>query len=667
MSRSGTNTSSPDSNGRTGPFAALNGMLMQAVEGGNFKTGLTPAGMGTPDAEGVSPLPSHLGIHGDGAGSTINGSVARQQVRDQEEERKIRLETIVRLLGERWGYVSRDGVERCARRVGLECLWEDRTLSIAGNQVLVEITFVGKGDEVASVHLGFPERYEGAWHETARAGANVLKTDLRGDENDLGYVDLAPFVKNLERLARLDRLGTGSANCFDAVEDVGLALSTVWELESKKRFGKQHLYSGYEDDVPTDVMCKDGGKPTMHAGGRFGLSLLYWMERRHIPGATRTKVDDLELDGSTVGPAVTTPANWSALIDCESSSADLYPSIRITADWVADLAHPDHNLRAFPPIDGKDHPYIWQEPPPTFIPSSPNAMIIDNNTLLPQPKLPDIRFVARLNPPVLVPLQTALNIYGSFGAPLAQEALQPTTFDSLLLPNDDGSPSAPSTERVVEKEMYTPALGNAQAKGGRKHRYTLLTDYQAYARNLEDIPFVHPRQINALLPVLRQWALVSSLLRRSLASTSASASFAKSDSAANGHSTSEGLDDSDSDSTSSSDHEHSNAADDTELDRLLNPSSPSASSSSNTRAVDVSLTLTGAAPRIRLTFERKGEIVDVTFCIGSNAEITDLELHIGGEEPAGDEMKRIERTEKLRKVLELSEDLGVLVEWMGEE
>ncbi|KAL8829292.1 MAG: hypothetical protein Q9170_006232, partial [Blastenia crenularia] len=156
MSRSGTNTSSPDSISKLGAFAGLNGMLMQAVEGGNFKTGLTPAGMGTPGVEGVSPLPSHLGgsVTGvDGVGTTVNGAL-KQQVREQEEERKLRLETIVRLLGQRWGYVSREGVERCARRVGLECLWEDevsgaegRTLSIAGDSVLVDVAFLKGGDE----------------------------------------------------------------------------------------------------------------------------------------------------------------------------------------------------------------------------------------------------------------------------------------------------------------------------------------------------------------------------------------------------------------------------------------------------------------------------------------------------------------------------------------
>ncbi|KAI4180593.1 MAG: hypothetical protein L6R41_007143, partial [Letrouitia leprolyta] len=110
MSRSGTNTSSPDSNGKLGAFAGLNSMLMQAVEGGNFKTGLTPAGMGTPGAEGVSPLPAHLVggglVTGGPGGSVVNGGLLKhphQTIKDQEEERKIRLETVVKLLGQKWG------------------------------------------------------------------------------------------------------------------------------------------------------------------------------------------------------------------------------------------------------------------------------------------------------------------------------------------------------------------------------------------------------------------------------------------------------------------------------------------------------------------------------------------------------------------------------------
>lgn len=664
MSRSGTNTSSPDLNGKMGAFAGLNGMLMQAVESGNFKTGLTPVGMGTPGAEGVSPLPSQLGGTGDVAGSTVNGSVMRQQVRDQEEERKLRLETIVRMLGERWGYVSREGVERCARRVGLECLWEDevpgasgRTLSIAGNSVLVDVTFLGKGDEVGSVHLGFPGREEAEWSKSAEKGGEVLKRDLKGQEGQSGYTEVEPLVGNLERLARLDRLGTGGLNCFDAVEGVGAALRKVWELETKKRRDEQR--DERHEDVELDVMCKDSGKPSMYAGGRLGLALQYWTERRDVTGRKR-KADEMAVDGSPEDTPIQETTTWSATIECEPSFANLYPSVRVSSNWITEAVDKQmtDQQQQDPFTTANDSSFTWQDPPPTFIssePSAPDAMNIDTSSLLPQSKTPDVRFVARLDPPVLVPLQTALHVYESVGTPLSQESIQPTTFDSLLVLNADGTPSTSDTERVVEREFFTPTGDREAGEYRKKHAYTLFTDPQAYARNVEDIPFSHPRQIVTLFPVLRQWAMVSSLLRRCLASSrTSSASVSKA--AVNGYPIPE---DDDADSASSDD---GNAESD--LENLLNPSSSAPHAGSKARAIDISLSLSAFAPRIRLTFERRGEIAHVSFSIGTNAKIADVDVNIGDRTKADDEKKREGRTEKVKKVLELSEDLGWLVEWM---
>ncbi|KAI4130484.1 MAG: hypothetical protein LQ338_001715 [Usnochroma carphineum] len=683
MSRSGTNTSSPDANGKLGAFAGLNGMLMQAVEGGNFKTGLTPAGMGTPGGEGVSPLPSHLGGAGEGAGSSMgNGSIlGKQRVRDQEEERKMRLETIVRLLGERWGYVSREGVERCARRVGLECLWEDevpgaegRTLSIAGNSVLVDVLFLGKGDEVGSVHLGFPEREDGEWSRSAGEGAEVLKRDLKGEEGRWGYVGLEPFVGNLERLARLDRLGIGSVNCFDAVEGVGGALRKVWELEIKKR--REEKREARDEEIEVDVMCKDSGKPTMHIGGRLGLALQYWTEGRYLGGRKR-KADEMDSDdflGKDV--PIEEPTTWSATIECEASSADLYPSIRISSDWVrqaTDNPTTDQQQQQDPFRTDNDSPYTWQDPPLTFISSEPSAsdamnLDTDGDPLLPQPKAPDVRFVARLNPPVLVPLQTALNIYESVGAPLPQESIHSTTFDSLLFNrNSDRTPFPPSssTERavVVERELYTPRENGSGERKRKKHQYTLFTDppHQVYARYIEDIPFSHPRQLVALLPTLRQWAYVGSMLRRCFVAPASDSSVVDSPT------TNDDIDAEEEDDRFGPEVETEEG-----LADFLNGNNTTSSSSTTTRAraVDISLALCGtAAPRVGVTFLRGEGIADVGFCVGENAVVGSVEVRLGdggdSEESGRDEEREKRRREKVKRVVEVGEDLGVLVEWMG--
>ncbi|KAL8707737.1 MAG: hypothetical protein Q9220_007257 [cf. Caloplaca sp. 1 TL-2023] len=682
MSRAGTNTSSPGSLANLGQgFAALNGILMNGVEGGNFKTGLTPAGgIGTPS--GISPLPEHL-PGADGTASSMNGSM-RQQVRDQEEERRLRLERIVSMSAERWGYVSREGVERCAKRVGLECLWEDeipgaesRTLSIAGSSVLVDITFLKEGDEISNVTLTFPGREHSEWGKCGEAGAAVLRTDLKGEENEQAfYVELEPFMHNLERLARLDLLGVAEVNCFDAVDGLGGALREIWKLEIKKREEEEGKQDTSDDLAEQHVMCKESGQAAMHAGSRLGLSIQYWTERRCLAGRKR-KADEMEIDDSS---SRTTglegkPRVWSATIECESSSADLYPPIRISNNWVSEQKDQSTTNQQDPFASNNDNSEsslsTWQDPPPNFItvdPSALDAMNIDTDTLLPQTsKPPDVRFVARLNPPVLVPLQTALDIYNSVGAPLPQESIQATTYASLIIPNQDGSPSDPTAERNAEREMYVP-VKDADEHVTKKHKYTLFADpAQSYARLVENIPFSHPRRLIAILPVLRQWALVSSLLRRCLGSRTTPQETTDGHVAADSDSSSDDDDDDDDDF----DPFHPFKTNNNSSHRVSDLKSKSAEAT----AIDISLTLSpsGASPLITLVFPFKNDVADLSFRVDLNGEIGGVEINLGnveqqdpqatggeeGEEKVG------QRKEKVRRVLEVCEDLGAVVEWMG--
>ncbi|KAL8825157.1 MAG: hypothetical protein Q9170_007906, partial [Blastenia crenularia] len=458
---------------------------------------------------------------------------------------------------------------------------------------------------------------------------------------------------NLERLARLDRLGGRGLNCFDAVEGVGGALRRVWEIEKKKR---ETMGEGRQEDVESEVTCNESGKPTMHTGGRLGLSLQYWHDGRHLAKWKR-RADQMDIDGPPAEQSVEGKPIWSATIECEPSSADLYPSARVSNDWVIEAAEKQNTTQHDPFTTSNNNDpdalYLWQDPPPKLIsppPSDPDLMNIDTDadTFLAQSKPPDVRFIARLNPPVLVPLQTALNIYESVGAPLPQESIQPTTFDSLLLPNEDRTPSISNTERIAKRHIYTPPpqTGDETEKLNEvEHTYTLFTEPQSYARNVEDIPFSHPRQLISLLPVLRQWALVSSLLRRCCAPPVPSGTDGT---AANGH-TSPPNDDDISSSTSTDEDEN-----------------PPAKDSKRRRVIDISLFTSGTIPRINLTFPRQNRLVDVSFCIGLNAGIEGVEVSTAGkEEDDGGETKSEERREKVKRVLQIGEDMGVLVEWMG--
>ncbi|KAL9579139.1 MAG: hypothetical protein Q9212_005280, partial [Teloschistes hypoglaucus] len=507
MSRSGTNTSSPGLGGGLGAFAGLNAMLMMNA-GEGIKTGLTPVG-GLDTPLGGSPLPSQVG---DGGLTSVNGSL-KQQKRDQEEERRLRLQHITSLLAQRWGYVSREGVERCARRVGLECLWEDeipgadgRTLNIAGNSVLVEVQFMKKGDEIGGVTLAFPEREEGEWGKSAAAGAEVLKNNLQGGQtHDMGFVVLDAFVENLERLAHLDRLSAAGVNCFDAIDGIGDALRKVWESETRRRRTDERTS---RDEVDEVVLCQQNGRLTMYAGGRMGLALQYWKDRRQIARGRR-KADAMDIDGlsGVDEQEIVQPTTWSLAIGCESSSADTYPSVRVSNEWVSFPASSNDEAKVeHMDLSTAGDSIEWQEPPPAFINTDPSAPSLE------AAKQPDIRFVAHFNPPVLVSLQTALNIYASVGSPLPESSMQqPATYTQLLLPTH--TPAANSSEITAEREVFLPT---ADGMATKRHKYTLFSSspQETFAANIENIPFSHPRQLLVLLPVLRQWALLSSLLRR---------------------------------------------------------------------------------------------------------------------------------------------------------
>ena len=460
-------------------------------------------------------------------------------IRDNEQERQRRLAGIVSLLGTKWGRVSQEGVESCARRLGLECLWEDggsfsvsgeksRTLSIAGNGLLVDVEFVG--EVVKGVVLSFPGSGEGAARSTGE-GAEILRRDLAG-ERKVGYVYLDAFAENLAVLGRLDQLGREGVGCFDAIEGVYGCLSRVniWEVEQMRQ---DRFVEVEGENIVREVQCKKSGRPRMHADGKIGLRLDYWMERRIIPSRKR-QADEMEIDEQPRQDDTEAEEKskvWSVMIDCEASPAALYPSIRVSDAWVS------QNVGKSLSIDeelfaSNDSLVDWLDPPSTFVSTQDpqaDAMNIDSATLLPT-RLPNIRFTAHFNPPVIVPLQTAIQIYSGVGAPLTQDSIQSTTYTSLLFPTADPSqaPSvSPTPYSTTSTLHFTKTVHSFSADGTptpHRHDYTLFTPHHDWARAISEIPFEHPRQLILLLPILRQWALLGSILRRTLSPTSTSPS-----------------------------------------------------------------------------------------------------------------------------------------------
>lgn len=622
-------------------------------------------GLGQFGNTGMTPMPS--AAEDPSVDEAVAGGLGIQ-VRDRDEDRRRRLEEIMKMMAHRWGRVCQEGVERCARRMGLDCMWEEgakRTLSIAGSGILVDVEFIG--EDVGAVVLSFPASTE-AVGKLAGRGAKILMKDLKG--NGKGYVSLKGFVQNLERLARMDQLGGGGVSCFDAVEGVYGSLEKIFEWELRHLKVKRGIYDN-DEGLKAEVMCKGNGRPRMYANGRVGLTLQYWHDRRLVP-VRKHKPDAMKIDSPNqaeldeLGTSV-----YSVLIECEASSSELYPPIRVSDAWVGPQIERPPSFDANSLYISANSSIDWQEPPPTLLSSEPHpeAMELDSSQSLPR-NPPNLRFVAHFEPPIIVPLETALEIYDSVGAPLAQESIQPTTYYSLLFANVDKpyakSPSPP--EQGSQIRTVTSTITSYPPTGPpvkHRHQYTLFaTHQQAYAHTIDQMPFSHPRQLVAILPVLRQWALLSSILRRSFApqptaSGENNALVALSKTIDNDNKEEEDMEDAEEAEADGARAESLTLEE--ELVALLN--AVPTQSSLPSLPIDIGLSLSPSPPRLAIIFGsaqdgRPTTVKGLHIAIGLNGTISVLAEEGEVSEQAREEMERA------RRVLEISESLGVLVAWM---
>ncbi|KAL9032571.1 MAG: hypothetical protein Q9214_007909, partial [Letrouitia sp. 1 TL-2023] len=358
MSRSATNATNAtnaSSPGTTHSGLGLGMSMMMLPPQGMMTTttprGLTPQGLTPQAVVGGPSAPMARGLTG------------------SEEDRKAKLEKVVELLGHRQGLISREGVERCAKRVGLDTEFEKDTLSVAGRALLVDIEFYAGEEGVKSVGLSFPghEQGEGGnmkkkdqWEKDLRRGAEVLEKGLKKGWG----ASVQAFAGNLESLGRMEGLSAGGCSAFDAVEGVREALDKVWEKEVTR------IGDGRE------VLCKGSGRPRMHVGGKLGLALQFWMERRLVSGTWGRKGEEMmEIDGKEDEDEEDEEAEgniYAAIIECEASSSELYPSIRISDSWVSDAV--ERPAETMPEINGAlDLPMRtdWQDPPSTLITPDP--------------------------------------------------------------------------------------------------------------------------------------------------------------------------------------------------------------------------------------------------------------------------------------------------------
>lgn len=473
------------------------------VLGGMGGSGITPSpnagglNAGGHDGAGVG---AHAGDMTGVAGLGILNEPASEETRQRHFDAMLS-DLRTRVTGRE---VCREGVERLGQLAGFACLWDEDNLTIAGNSVDLEIQFEAasgpNADKVKDVTLKFALIGQSDAVKSVEA-ADVLKSDLMGSRGEKMQVlgrKMEMFQENLQRLAALDRL-SGNVNCLQAIEGMHSSLLSIWEAERSRSRPR----SSWE------AACKGAiGRPRLHQRGRIGLSLEYWVEKRRLAEQkSRAKADrergvdamDLDDGSDAQSEGDIDVSSWNVLVECETG----YPSIRVSKEWVDKEVFSDStDLSLKPSIN-------WLEPPPTYesIVSSDGMNIDAAAGLLQGSNMPNVRFVARFEPPVVVPFLVANQIYQSLGQPIPGE-FKVNTYDALILPSlvmKDGPDSTHTFERVSPGKMKQRKTVIKVSPTGevseQDHLYSFYPDQQMPGRILKEIPISHPRQLAGILPV----------------------------------------------------------------------------------------------------------------------------------------------------------------------
>ncbi|KAF2675022.1 hypothetical protein BT63DRAFT_450008 [Microthyrium microscopicum] len=487
----------------------------------------SPAGM-LPSLSNMSFADGGIGMALQGSGMN-GGSSVGGKIDDQERRR--RLEYMQETLRARPPKLSPEGVQIVAERLGLDTMMEPeqgtrkdgtRTCTIAGETIVVEVLFKANYN-VESVEASSPGSNE-LVSQHFKSASEVLLRDVTEPPMMPLLRQLGSFSDNLERLAKMDKLNGPSAgqsfNCFEAIAGVYTSLKKLFEHEKQAVLAlidsnKNHR----EARAEREVMCKKSGRPCMNARSAVGMSLDYWMQKRfsYLDHEGPQNPDSMDVDSRPqTDPQSDLPTQklFSLLIECEPYASELYTPVRISTEWISDKFEQPATEMFSGLLD-------WQHPPPTYLHSpgslEANAMTLDQR----DNKLPNIRFVAKLNPPLVLPSLVADNILLSTETqPDVNELQNQMIYHHLLLGINDpaekdyyGGPSKViQTERVTDRKLPNGSFERVT------HRDLLTSKTPTASRTLREIPFYHPSQIVNALPILRQWACINSLLTQSFAS-----------------------------------------------------------------------------------------------------------------------------------------------------
>jgi hypothetical protein len=471
-----------------------------------------------------------MGITMSGLGMSSLGMSASAMGRADEAERSRRLRAIIDLVGKKPGRVSEEGLLQLCKKMGIPCekhMDEAGTWSLLiGDEALCDVTF--HNDEIASVNLqtGLDESRPDLHFGTT--GSEILVRSLKPlpGQSKLN-VTLERFSESLEKLLTLDKLGSaqnGGVSCYNAIAGVYTSLRKLFEHEKKAELANRTPDERFRTHkAEREVLCKKSGRPRLNGGSCLGLSLEYWMDGRmqiDPPVESAAYPEDAEKSHNKM---------YSLTIECEASPSTLYTPIRISDDWISDrIDRPTDTHDANATLDNilmhasSSSPLDWLDPKATYLEPGPEQTADDDdddamNLDSAAGRLPNVRFVAKFNPPLVVPFAVHMQLYQLVGIEPRTDDFRPETFAGLALRPGELDPGMSGTTGDVTHEIRSSRLVLVRDGGGRekdrRHDMSLFIPKLEYSRKLEALPFSHPKQLVEILPVLRQYAHITSLLK----------------------------------------------------------------------------------------------------------------------------------------------------------
>lgn len=409
-----------------------------------------------------------------------------------------------------------------AQRLGMELLAEDqttpggrktKTLAIAGSAIALDIVL--DNNIVQSVTLG----YHGTASTVSKhieAAEKILLNDLQLLPNQSPLTKtLDRFASNFEHLAKLDKLSiVPGLDCHEALAGICLTLERLhdWDMEQLR---KDPQLAGKSDAfLSQTAMCLKHGYPTMHANGKVGLALQYWKQLRFVPPSK----DQLSRLKNT----------WSLVLECAAIDQAGLPPVRVSDNWISkDVIKADSDAKS-PVLD-------WQEPEQVSLPQSDEAKEAGMEVLQPDlstTRVPRVMFTVSFDPPVILPQNDWARLYafanvepppinppGDFNN---RPPPPPPTFDSLFFPIASGTKQDPSEPRSITREREVQVFDSQQQASTTNHKNTLYIYKPIYSQEVSEMPFSHPKQLIEMLPLLRQYAFLTTLLQNSFGPTESS-------------------------------------------------------------------------------------------------------------------------------------------------